>query len=167
MTLSASPYAVFKAEEWVSAVAQPIGIGQCLRLTPKKLAPIRSSIKKKSDSTLRKRFSKKHVQLAFAWHVNISNIPATSIQNNSFVSCLLSTYSSMRSFYFTLSSLDAVTRERDWLVSRGGLTLLIAQFVYTIPYYLISIWALWALLTSIVFTLVFDFLLPTWYPFLL
>ena len=66
MTPSASPYAVFKAEDWVSAVAQPIGIGQCLRLAPKKLAPIRSSIKKESGNTLRKGFSKKHVQLAFA-----------------------------------------------------------------------------------------------------
>ena len=61
MTLSASPYAVFKAEEWVSAVGQPIGIGQCLRLTPKKLA----SIKKKSSNSLRKGFSKNHVQLTF------------------------------------------------------------------------------------------------------
>ena len=66
MTPSASPYAVFKAEEWVSAVAQPIGIGQCLRLTPKKLAPINYSVKKKSGKSLRKGFSKKHVQLAFA-----------------------------------------------------------------------------------------------------
>ncbi len=66
MTPSASPYAVFKAEEWTSAVAQPIGIGQCLRLSPKKLAPINSSIKKKSCNSLRKSFSKKHVQLAFA-----------------------------------------------------------------------------------------------------
>ena len=66
MTLSASPYAVFKAEEWVSAVAQPIGIGQSLRLTPKKHAPFRSSIKNKSCISLRKRFSEKHVQLAFA-----------------------------------------------------------------------------------------------------
>ena len=66
MTPSASPYALFKAEQWVSVSAQPIGIGQCLRLTPKKLAPIRSSIKKKSGNTLRKGFSKKHVQLAFA-----------------------------------------------------------------------------------------------------
>ena len=66
MTPSASPYAVFKAEEWVSAVAQPIGIGQCLRVTPKKLAPIRYSVKKKSGNSLKKRFSKTHVQLAFA-----------------------------------------------------------------------------------------------------
>ena len=66
MTPSASPYAVFKAEEWVSAVAKPIGIGQCLRLTPKKLAPITSSVKKKNGNFLSKGFSKKHVQLAFA-----------------------------------------------------------------------------------------------------
>ena len=66
MTPSASPYAVFKAEEWVPAVAQPIGIGQCLRLAPKKLAPIRSSVNQKSGNSLRKGFSKKHVQLAFA-----------------------------------------------------------------------------------------------------
>ena len=66
MTPPASPYAVFKAEEWVSAVVQPIGIGQCLRLTPKKLSPIRSSISKKSCNSLIKGFSKKHVQLSFA-----------------------------------------------------------------------------------------------------
>ena len=66
MTPSASPYAVFKAEEWVSAEAQPIGIGQCLRLTPKKLAPIRSSSKEKRGNSLRKGVSKKYVQLAFA-----------------------------------------------------------------------------------------------------
>ena len=66
MTPSASPYALFRAEEWASAVAQPIGIGQCLRLAPKKLAPIRTSIKKNSGNSLRKGFSKKHVQLAFA-----------------------------------------------------------------------------------------------------
>jgi len=66
MTPSSSPYAVFKAEEWVSAVGQPIGIGQCLRLTPKKLAPIRSSVRKKRNNSLRKGISKKHIQLAFA-----------------------------------------------------------------------------------------------------
>ena len=84
MTPSASPYSVFKAEECVSAVARPIGIGQCLRLNPKKLSPIRSSVKKKSCNSLKKRFSKKHVQLAFAWHVNISIISATSIEEQFF-----------------------------------------------------------------------------------
>ena len=81
MTPSSSPYAVFKAEEWVSDVAQPILIGQCLRLAPKKLATNRSSLKKKSCISLRKGFSSKHVQLAFAWYVNISVISATFITN--------------------------------------------------------------------------------------
>ncbi|WP_269617067.1 hypothetical protein [Prochlorococcus marinus] len=66
MTLSASPYAVFRADEWASSVAQPIGIGQCLRLTPKKLSPIRSLVKKKRSNSYKKGFSKKHVQLSFA-----------------------------------------------------------------------------------------------------
>ena len=84
MTLLASPCAVFKAEEWVNAVAKPIGITQCLRLNTKKLAPIRSSIRKKSCNLLRKGFSKKHVQLAFARHVNISIIPTTNIEEHLF-----------------------------------------------------------------------------------
>ena len=66
MTLSASPYAVFSAKEWASAVAKPIGIGQCLRLAPKKKSPMKSSIKKNSRNSLKKEFSKKHVQLSFA-----------------------------------------------------------------------------------------------------
>ena len=66
MTPSASPCAVFKAEECVSALVQPIGIGQCLRLTPKILVPIKYSFKKKILNSLRKGFSKKHVQLEFA-----------------------------------------------------------------------------------------------------
>ncbi len=130
MTPPASPYAVFRSEEWVSGVAQPIGIGQCLRLTPKKLVPIRSSIKKKSDNSLRKGFSKKHVQLSFAWHVNISIIPAKKkLQNDSFVLCSSSSYSSWGSFDFRLSTLDAAKRER--LVGvQSNLTLGIDQFGY-------------------------------------
>ena len=62
----AFPYAVFKAEERVSAVPKPNDIGQCLRATPNKLSPIRTSIKKKSSNSLRKGYSKKHVPLAFA-----------------------------------------------------------------------------------------------------
>ena len=61
MAPSASPYALFKAEEWVSAVAQPIGIGQRHRLTPNKIVPIRSYLKKTIGNSLRKRFSKEHV----------------------------------------------------------------------------------------------------------
>ena len=66
MTSSASPYTVFRAEGWRSAVVQPIGADQCLCLLPKKIMPIRSSAKIKSDSSLKKAFSKEHVQLAFA-----------------------------------------------------------------------------------------------------
>ena len=46
------PVFCFNAEEWVTAGAQPIGIGQCLRLTPMKLAPVKPSIKKKSFNSL-------------------------------------------------------------------------------------------------------------------
>ena len=66
MTPSASPYAVFRAEDYVSILAEPIGIGQCLRLAPNEIAAIRPSIKKKSGNSLKKAISKKHVQLAFA-----------------------------------------------------------------------------------------------------
>ena len=112
MTPSASPYAVFKAEEWVSAIAQPIGIGQCLRLTPKKLTPIGSSIKKKSSNSLRNGFSKKHVQLSFSWHISIFVIPRYKFHNTFFMSCLSSSYSSWRTFDFKLSSQDAATRQK-------------------------------------------------------
>ena len=66
MTPSASPYAVFRAEDWASNVAQPIGIDQCRRLDPKEITALRPSIKKKSGNSFKKSFSKKHVQLAFA-----------------------------------------------------------------------------------------------------
>ena len=36
MPLSSSPYAVFRAADWSSLVADPIGIGQCLRIKQKK-----------------------------------------------------------------------------------------------------------------------------------
>ena len=66
MTPSSSPYAVFKAEEWVSEVAQPIGIGQCLRISPKRHVRIKSPNQVSNGNSLKKTFSKKHVQLAFA-----------------------------------------------------------------------------------------------------
>ena len=130
MTPSASPYAVFKAEEWVSAVVQPIGIGQCLRLTPKKLAPIRSSVKKKSGNSVREGISKKHVQLAFAWHVNISIITATSIAKQFFRVMFIFVLFLMEIIWFhvVISSCN----ERDCLVSRGSLTPWNDQLVYMI-----------------------------------
>ncbi len=112
ITSFASPYAVFNAQQWVSAVAQPIGIGQCLPLIPRKLALIRSSLKMKSSNSLRKGFSNIHVQLAFAWHVNISIVPATCISKEFFVSLFNVVLFTWRPFYFTLSSLDA-QRERE------------------------------------------------------
>ena len=124
MTPSASPYAVFKAEEWVSAVAQPIGIGQCLRLTPKKLAPIRSSVKKKSGNSLRKRFSKKHVQLAFAWHVNISIIPAKIIAEQFFRFMFIIVLFFMDTFWFHVVFFGCANeRKRLFVVQRWSDTL--------------------------------------------
>ncbi len=66
MNPTASPYAVFRAKEWTSSVAQPIGIGQCLRLNPKEKVHFRASFKKTSTNALSKAFHTKHVQLAFA-----------------------------------------------------------------------------------------------------
>ena len=66
MALSASPYTEFRVEEWLSDVAQPIGIGQCLRLAPRNCDPIKSSIQYKKGNSLKIEFYKKHVQLAFA-----------------------------------------------------------------------------------------------------
>ena len=130
MTSSASPYAVFKAEEWVSAVAQPIGIGQCLRLTPKKLVPIKSSVKKKSGNTWEGDSQKNIFSLRLHDMSTFQLFQRQALQNNSFVSCSSSSYSSWIPFDFTLSSLFAATSERHWLVSRGGLTLWLDQFAY-------------------------------------
>ena len=66
MTLSASPYALFRAEDRLPATAQPIGIGQCLRIAPKKYYRKNTSINKKSGTTLRKQPLNEAVQLAFA-----------------------------------------------------------------------------------------------------
>ena len=66
MAPSASPYAVFKADDWDSAVASPIGIGQCLRIQPKKYYKKNVIQKKSNGNTLKKVPSKSHVQLAFA-----------------------------------------------------------------------------------------------------
>ncbi len=133
LALSASTYVVFKADESVSAVVQPIGIGQCLRLTPKKLSPIRSSLKKKRSNSLISVFSKKHVQLAFYDMSTFQLFQPQALESTSFLSCSSSSYSSWRSLDFTLSFLDAATRERDWLVSRGSLTTWRDQLLDEIP----------------------------------
>ena len=66
MTSVSSPYAVFKASDWSSAVASPIGIGQCIRLKPKKYYPKNVSQKRKIGNISKKESLKSHVQLAFA-----------------------------------------------------------------------------------------------------
>ncbi len=66
MTPASSPYAVFQASDWSQAVASPIGIGQCIRLSPKKYYPKSDTQRKKIGSISKKVRSKCHVQLAFA-----------------------------------------------------------------------------------------------------
>jgi len=65
MAPSASPYSVFKAEDWMVPPA-PIGIGQCVRVRPRKRYQSNGSTKKKSGTTLNTESSRSHVQLAFA-----------------------------------------------------------------------------------------------------
>jgi len=65
MAPSASPYSVFKAEDWMVPPA-PIGIGQCVRVRPRKRYRSNGSTKKKSGTTLNTASSRSHVQLAFA-----------------------------------------------------------------------------------------------------
>ena len=64
MTLSASPYAVFRPEDWAYAEVQPIGICQWLRLMPRNISKVKL-IKKKRDISLKKVFSVKDLQLYF------------------------------------------------------------------------------------------------------
>ena len=168
MTLSASPYAVFKAEEWVSAVAQPIGIAQCLRLTPKVLAPITCYVKKKSGNSLIKGFSKKHVQLSFAWHVNISIIPATSIAEQFFLVLFIVVLFLMETIWFHFvffvcgnewKRLACVQRWTDTLNRSIRLSVFPCDLWSAYEVYLLYWLALFLYL-------VFDFLSPTWYVFI-
>ena len=143
MTLSASPYAVFKADEWVSAVAQPIGIGQCLRLAPKKLAPIRSSFKKKSGNSFKNGFSRKHVQLAFAWHVNISIIPTTNISEQflSFMFIVVLFFMDIIWFHFVISGCGHEGKRLVGVQSQPE-TLIRSICLYDFPCHLWSVYEL-------------------------
>jgi len=84
MAPASSPYAVFRASDWNSVVAEPIGLRQCLRIAPKKFYPRSVTTKQRSGTISKKTLLSTHVQLAFAWHVNISIIPATSIADQFF-----------------------------------------------------------------------------------
>ena len=66
MAPASSPYAVFRASDWSPVVAEPIGLGQCLRIKPKKYYPRKGIQKKDGGNTWKKVPSKSHVQLAFA-----------------------------------------------------------------------------------------------------
>ena len=121
MTPSNSPYAVFRAEEWVS-VAQPIGIGQCLRLKPKRISPMKSSTQRKSGISLKKAISKQHVQLSFAWYIYISNIVSILIAELSYLAIYGIVLFFLGLFDLSSQSLDT-RRESDFLVSRGKLTI--------------------------------------------
>ena len=79
MTPASSPYAVFRASDWNLVVAKPIGLRQCLRIAPKKYCPRSVTTHQRSGTISKKTLLNTHVQLAFAWHVNISIIAATGI----------------------------------------------------------------------------------------
>tara|TARA_B100000700_G_C14607647_1_gene652079 strand:- start:19 stop:219 length:201 start_codon:yes stop_codon:yes gene_type:complete len=66
MVLASSPYTVFRASDWRSAVAEPIGIGQGLRLAPKEYISKRNFHHKRRRGTSEKLASANHIQLAFA-----------------------------------------------------------------------------------------------------
>ena len=79
MAPTSSPYAVFRASDWNSVLAEPIELRQCLRIAPKKYSPRSIATKKSSGIISKKTLLRAHVQLAFAWYVNISIIAATGI----------------------------------------------------------------------------------------
>ena len=66
MAPTSSPYAVFRASDWSPVVAEPIGLGQCLRIQPKKYYRKNGIQKKSNGNTWKKVPSKSHVQLSFA-----------------------------------------------------------------------------------------------------
>ena len=66
MASMSSPYAVFRATDWNSVVAEPIGLKQCLRITPKKFYPKSVTTQKRNGTISKKTLLSTHVQLAFA-----------------------------------------------------------------------------------------------------
>ena len=66
MAPTSSPYAVFRASDWNSVVAQPIGLRGCLRIAPKKFSPRGVITKQRGRTSSRKTLLGTHVQLAFA-----------------------------------------------------------------------------------------------------
>jgi len=66
MTSASSPYAVFRAGDFGLPSYSPIGIGQCLRISPKKYYTKKDIQTAKNGSISKKGSIKDHVQLKFA-----------------------------------------------------------------------------------------------------
>ena len=121
MAPASSPYAVFRASDWNSVVAEPIGLRQCLRIAPKKFYPRSVTTQQRSGTISKKTLLNTHVQLAFAWHVNISIIAATGIAEQFLLVISINVLFLMEVIWLQNVSVDAATREKDWMVSRGCL----------------------------------------------
>ena len=65
MAPSASPYAIYQAEDWAFASA-PIQLGKCIRVQPKKRFQKKSLAKNKVGLTTIQGTIKEDIQLAFA-----------------------------------------------------------------------------------------------------
>ena len=66
MAPTSSPYAIFRASDWNSVVAEPIGLRQCLRIAPKKFYHRSVTTPQRSGTISKKPGLNRHVQLAFA-----------------------------------------------------------------------------------------------------
>ena len=66
MSLSASPYSVFKAEDWMVMPTSTLGISKCGKMSTRKRKSKQNANRKKSGVTSKMESSKSHVQLAFA-----------------------------------------------------------------------------------------------------
>jgi len=109
MTSSASPYAVFQAEDWSPSVASPIGIGQCLRIQPKKCYR-RNGIRRRAIGIPWRRFPQK-VTFGLLLH----DMPILQLflwQALSYAS-RSQCETTARASNFTMSALGAATRERN------------------------------------------------------
>ena len=112
--------AVCKVHNCVFAVDQSIVISLCLH---KKHTLIRSSIKTKSGKSFSKEFSKRHVQRAIAIYVNGSIILAAYIAKQFFRVIFIVVLFVMQIILFHNVNSGCSTRQINWLLFRGILTL--------------------------------------------
>ncbi len=66
MSFPSSPYSVFRAEDFDFSRAEPIGIGQCVRIAPKKYYSNRVPSKMENGNSSKKKRLILPVQLSFA-----------------------------------------------------------------------------------------------------